>query len=103
MLLGAVFAVAHHFLNAGVDGKVVSGQEKIVRGGVACAFLAQAALVGAVVVAHGQVAWDTVRRKEVSIGGVDAMFAAAGDLTAFWNVESMRKAKVATLLAVLAW
>lgn len=103
VLLGVGFAIAHHFLNAAVDGRAASGQEKIVWGGVACAFLAQAALVGAVVVAHGQVAWDTVRRKEVSIGGVDAMFAATGDLTAFWNVESIRKAKIATTLALLAW
>ncbi|RPA94298.1 hypothetical protein L873DRAFT_1837705 [Choiromyces venosus 120613-1] len=105
-LLGIAFAVGHYaFYKSWRDNIVEENlqQEYIIRAGTAFAFLSKASLVGAVVVAHKQIAWDTVRKRAITVDGIDAMFVAPTDFTSFLNGDMIKRAKVATLLALLAW
>ncbi|CUS07732.1 unnamed protein product [Tuber aestivum] len=105
-LLGMAFTVGHFLFYKHWQDRVVRGkleQEYIMRAGTAFAFLSKASLAGAVVVAHKQNAWGTVRKRAITLDGIDAMFVATTDLTSFWNWDMLRRAKVASTLALLAW
>ncbi|CUS07731.1 unnamed protein product [Tuber aestivum] len=105
-LLGMAFTVGHFLFYKHWQDRVVRGkleQEYIIRAGTAFAFLSKASLAGAVVVAHKQNAWGTVRKRAITLDGIDAMFVATTDLTSFWNWDMLRRAKVASTLALLAW
>jgi len=43
------------------------------------------------------------RQEGITIEGINAMFVAPTDLTSFWNVDMLRRAKAATILALLTW
>ncbi|KAG0126628.1 hypothetical protein HOY82DRAFT_627217 [Tuber indicum] len=104
--LGVAFTIGHYVFYKSWRDSIVEenlGQEYIIWAGTAFAFLSKASLVGAVVVAHKQIAWDTVRKKAITVDGVDAMFVAPTDFTSFWNGDMLKRAKVATILALLAW
>ncbi|KAG0635840.1 hypothetical protein HOY80DRAFT_1017746 [Tuber brumale] len=104
--LGIAFIIGHYIFYKSWRDHIVEenlGQEYIIQVGTAFAFLSKASLVSAVVVAHKQIAWDTVRKKTITVDGVDAMFVAPSDFTSFWNGDMLRRAKVATILALLAW
>ncbi|PUU73165.1 hypothetical protein B9Z19DRAFT_1164590 [Tuber borchii] len=105
-LLGIAFTIGHYVFYRSWRDNIVEGifeQEYIIRAGTAFAFLSKASLVGAVVVAHKKIAWKTVRNKAITIDGINAMFVAPTDLTSFWNGDMLRKAKTATILALLTW
>ena len=105
-LLGMAFTIGHYVFYRSWRDHIVDGnleQEYIIRAGTAFAFLSKASLVGAVVVAHKQIAWDTVHKRAITIDGVNAMFVAPTDLTSFWNGDMLRRAKTATILALLTW
>jgi len=105
-LLGIAFTIGHYVFYRSWRDHIVNGnleQEYIIRAGTAFAFLSKASLVGAVVVAHKQIAWDTVRKRAITIDGINAMFVAPTDLTSFWNGDMLRRAKTATILALLTW
>lgn len=105
-LLGIAFAILHYIFYQSWGDHIAGGnleQEYIIRAGTALAFLSKASLVGAVVIAHKQIAWETVRKRAISMDGIDAMFVAPTDLTSFWNWDMLRRAKAATMLALLAW
>ena len=105
-LLGIAFAILHYIFYQSWGDHIAGGnleQEYIIRAGTALAFLSKASLVGAVVIAHKQIAWETVRKRAISMDGIDAMFVAPTDLTSFWNWDMLRRAKAATILALLAW
>ena len=104
--LGMAFAVGHYVFYRSWRDHIVDGnleQEYIIRAGTAFAFLSKASLVGAVAVAHKQIAWGTVGKRAITIDGVNAMFVAPTDLTSFWNGDMLRRAKTATILALLTW
>ena len=105
-LLGMGFAVGHYVFYRSWRDHIVDGnleQEYIIRAGTAFAFLSKASLVGAVIIAHKQIAWDTVGKRAITIDGVNAMFVAPTDLTSFWNGDMLQRAKTATILALLTW
>jgi len=105
-LLGIAFTIGHYVFYRSWRDHIVDGnleQEYIIRAGTAFAFLSKASLVGAVIVAHKQIAWGTVRKRAITIDGINAMFVAPTDLTSFWNVDMLRRAKAATILALLTW
>jgi len=105
-LLGIAFTIGHYVFYRSWRDHIVEGnleQEYIIRAGTAFAFLSKASLVGAVIVAHKQIAWGTVGKRAITIEGINAMFVAPTDLTSFWNVDMLRRAKAATILALLTW
>ncbi|KAF7547355.1 hypothetical protein G7Z17_g7783 [Cylindrodendrum hubeiense] len=103
LLAGILFAVGHHVFYAGLDGKEADNQSRMLRYGTALAFLAKANLVTAVILAFRQRVWMMVRRKILTLAAVDSLFAAAEDLSALFNWEALRSAKLAMCLAVYIW
>jgi len=67
------------------------------------AFLVKTSWTMAVLVAHTQQVWMTMDRKPLSLNTVDAMFGAVTDFTRFAHWKMLRSAKIATLLATVAW
>lgn len=103
LVAGILFAVGHHIFYNDLDGKEADNQSRMLRYGTALAFLAKANLVTAVILAFRQRVWMMVRRKILSLAAVDSLFAAAEDLTALFNWEALRSAKLAMCLAVYIW
>ncbi|TQN73310.1 hypothetical protein CSHISOI_02130 [Colletotrichum shisoi] len=103
LFAGIAFALGHHFFYARLDGTVADGQIRMLRYGAALSFLSKASLASAVILAFRQRVWMTVRRKMLTLGAVDSLFAAAEDMTAIFNVEVFRQARVAMILAIYVW
>ncbi|KAK3390146.1 hypothetical protein B0H63DRAFT_390151 [Podospora didyma] len=102
-VIGAGFAIGHHVFYSTLNGKPATDQIQMLRYGTILAFAAKAGLSAAVIIGFQQRVWTTVRRRLMSIAAVDSLFSATDDLTALWNWELIKNAKVAVLLAVFAW
>lgn len=103
---GVSFATGHHAYYSSLDGTEVrddESQQWAIRFGTAFAFLVEVSLATAVSIAQTQRAWTTVEKKSVSIGGIDAVFAATRDLVSFMSWEMLSRAKLASLLALICW
>ena len=102
-ICGFAFAVGHHLFYRGLDGQPADDQLAMLRYGTALAFATKACLVSAVIVAYRQRIWMTVQSKMLSVSALDSLFAATEDLSALWNLEIYKRAKVAITLAILVW
>ncbi|KAK7413496.1 hypothetical protein QQX98_007644 [Neonectria punicea] len=100
---GIAFAVGHHAFYNRLHGKEADNQLRMLRYGTAIAFFAKASLVTAAILAYRQRVWMMVRRKLLTLGAVDSLFAAAEDLTALFHWEAFKGAKVAMCLAIYIW
>jgi hypothetical protein len=67
------------------------------------AFLVKSCLASAAIIAHVQWLWRTLRRKDITMGGIDAAFSVESSIWAFMNVEMISKVKVGTAMAIIAW
>ncbi|KAF4772845.1 hypothetical protein HER10_EVM0000642 [Colletotrichum scovillei] len=103
LFAGIAFALGHHFFYAGLDGTEANGQIRMLRYGAALSFLSKASLGSAVILAFRQRVWMTVRRKMLTLAAVDSLFAAAEDMTAIFNIEVFRQARIAMILAIYVW
>ncbi|WYZ41115.1 hypothetical protein EsH8_V_000010 [Colletotrichum jinshuiense] len=103
LFAGIAFALGHHFFYAGLDGTEASSQIRMLRYGAALSFLSKASLAAAVILAFRQRVWMTVRRKMLTLAAVDSLFAAAEDMTAVFNFEIFRQARIAMILALYVW
>lgn len=105
--IGIAGAVAHQVYYRRLDRKTITevsvSQTWNLRIGSVLAFLVKTSWTMAVLVAHTQQVWVTMDRKSLSLNTVDAMFGAVTDFTRFSHWQMLRRAKVATLLAVVAW
>ncbi|KAI1333632.1 hypothetical protein F5Y15DRAFT_338359 [Xylariaceae sp. FL0016] len=102
-LLGIACAVGHHVFYSTLNGRPAHDQLSMLRYGAVLAFATKAALVASVLVAFKQRLWNTVRSKLLSLHALDSLFAATEDLSAMFNAEVYKRAKVAMLLAVFVW
>jgi hypothetical protein len=105
-LLGLATAIGHHILYTSLDGSLAGGvnrQQWSIRFGTAFAYLTQTSLAASVVCAHSQHIWTVFKATSISIQGIDAMFSASTDPTAFGTTEMLMKAKLASIMAVAAW
>lgn len=83
LVLGIGFALAHHLYWSSLAGTLVSSdtdQEWSARYGIAAAFLAQSALTLAVGAAYTQRIWVTVKRKFMTLSGLDKFFSLQSDV-----------------------
>ncbi|KAH7144283.1 hypothetical protein B0J13DRAFT_554898 [Dactylonectria estremocensis] len=103
LLAGFLFAAGHHVFYNNLNGKEADNQSRMLRYGTLLAFLAKANFVTSVILAFRQRVWMMVRRKILSLAAVDSLFAAAEDLSALFNWEALRSAKLAMCLAVYIW
>lgn len=104
---GTISAIAHQLYYHFLDGKPVSSthisQEWVIRIGTGQAFLAKTCWKVAILIARAQQVWVTMDQKHLSLKTIDAMFTAATDFTSFRRWEMVSHAKIATLLALVAW
>lgn len=102
-LFGIGVAFGHHFFYSSLAGKPADNQLLMLRYGAALAYLVKASFVAAVALAYRQQVWATCRRKDLKMSTLDCLFAAADDLTALFNLEFMKMAKVGLTLALIIW
>ncbi|KAF4885999.1 hypothetical protein CGCF415_v015270 [Colletotrichum fructicola] len=103
LFAGIAFAMGHHFFYKHLDGSEATNQLRMLRYGAALSFLSKASLASAVILAFRQRVWMTVRRKMLTLAAVDSLFAAAEDMTAIFNFEVFKQARVAMILALYIW
>lgn len=106
LLLGTGFALGHHFYWYSLHDTVVpseTDQEWSQRLGIAAAFIAQSLLTLAVGVAYTQRVWVSVKRRPLTLGGLDKVFSLQDDVFAFLSWEVLTKAKFLCLLGLVAW
>jgi hypothetical protein len=102
-VLGVVSAISHHAFYSSLHGREAENQLEKIRYGTAMAVFTKATLVGSVVVGYRQRIWYTLRRKTLSLGGIDSLFAVADDPTMFLEKDMIINAKVVTTMAVAVW
>ena len=105
-VLGLVFALSHHLFYRHLDATVVktkNDQEWALRFGNAFALIVKTALIATISIAYTQHIWTVVRRKAVTVEGIDAIIAASNDFFAFLNREMWSKSLVGAVVAGLLW
>lgn len=105
-ILGASSAVAHHFYYRTLNDTAAGGanrQQWVIQIGTGLAFLSHSALASVIGISRTQWVWATLRKRFISVAGIDALFGVTLDPTYFKNLDMIRRAKLATLMAVLIW
>lgn len=112
LIAGAGVALGHHFYYQHLDGKEVStdasrwnyqSQQWQLRYGNAFAFVAKTCFAASITVAYQQHIWTTMRRKSITVSGLDATFGATNYLSSFLNTAFLFHVKVGAVLAALTW
>jgi hypothetical protein len=101
--IGIGGAAGHHAFYASLDGTEAREQLRMLRYGAALSYVAKAFLMASVVLAFRQQIWATVRRKLLSVGAIDSLFAVIEDPFAMLNLEVFKSAKIAMFLALVVW
>ena len=116
-LAGIALAAGHFKYYDYLDGKEVfnvdsgwwtadairSSQEWKIRFGTAFAFATKTAFAGAVVAAYNQRLYVSTKDSAITVEGLDALFAATNDIFSFTSLDFISNAKLAAMLAALAW
>ncbi|KAL5592677.1 hypothetical protein FOBRF1_013703 [Fusarium oxysporum] len=103
VVIGTVFAIAHHLFYLNLDGKEAINQSLMLRYGTVIAFCCKASLGTAVTMAFHQRAWRVVRYKTARLETIDSIFTANSDIFSLVTWGSIKKAKIGTLLAIYCW
>jgi len=107
LLLAVLVAVGHHLFYVYLDGRelneVVLPQTWVIRVGNAFAFLFKLSLVSAIGVAYAQGFWFFVRRKDIEIRSLDAMFGVLYNPALFLNLDLFYKTTWLSGLAAISW
>ncbi|EXK79518.1 hypothetical protein FOQG_15877 [Fusarium oxysporum f. sp. raphani 54005] len=100
---GTLFALGHHLFYLNLQGKEADNQSLMLRYGTVIAFCAKASFSTAVVIAFQQRAWMVVRHRMVHLGTIDSIFTANHDFGSLLDWRAIKKAKIATCLALYCW
>lgn len=106
LLLGLVSAAAHHVFYQQLHGKTVGDedqQRRVFWIGSSLGFLAKVSFTAVLAISRTQWVWATLRKKSMTLGGIDALFGVSSDPTFFANLNMLRRAKFATLMAIMMW
>lgn len=105
-ILGVGSAASHHFYYRTLHNTSAGDatrQQWVIQIGTALAFLSNAALVSVVAISRTQWVWVTLRKRFITVAGIDALFGVTADPMYFRNVDMIRGAKLATFMAVIIW
>lgn len=105
-LIGTLVAIAHHIYYQSLENTPVrspSQQTWAIRIGTGLAFLNKTCLTAVMGMITTQQIWLTVRRKFITLQGIDSMFKLMNDPTAIFNRDLITRAKALVLMASLAW
>ncbi|KAM5352926.1 hypothetical protein ACJ41O_005648 [Fusarium nematophilum] len=103
LVIGVAGALGHHFLYWHLDGREAVNQQWWLRLGQFISFVAKAAFVLALLMAHSQAAWREVGRRSYSVKAVDSLFGAAHDATELFSSEAWKKSWLVMFLAIYVW
>lgn len=106
LLLGIMGATAHHGFYRQLHGKIVGDedqQRRVIWIGTSMGFLAKMSFTAVLAISRTQWVWATLRKKSMALGGIDALFGVSLDPTFFANVNMLRHAKFATVMAIIMW
>lgn len=102
-LFGAACAGGHHIFYSTLDGKQANNQLVMQRYGTLIAFGAKAGLSASVIIAYRQRVWVTARKRLMTVGALDSLFALTGTLSSLFSWEMIKNSKIAVLLGVFVW
>ena len=103
LVLGVAFAVCHHLFYSSLDGNEASNQSLMLRYGTLLAFFAKASFGTSAAMAFQQRAWLVVRHKIARLETIDSIFTANSNILSLLTWSSIKKAKIATLIALYCW
>lgn len=108
LLLGIASTVAQHLFYSSLhDTDVAKGSESdqqwVSLTGSSLGFLTKVCFTAVLAISRTQWVWVTLRRRKMTLGGIDALFGVSSDPTFFSNFNMLRHAKFATLMAILMW
>lgn len=106
LLVAIGFILGHHFYYQSLKGTVVPSEDQqswSIRLGTGAAVFTKTALVALIGIAAVQRIWATLRRKALTLRGIDGMFGIMGDPTWIFNSELLGHAKILMLFAVVSW
>lgn len=105
-VLGTMSAIGHHFHYSALHGTSV-GSETAQRWaswiGSGFSFFTKVTLTAAIGISRTQWVWMTLRKKWLTLRGIDAVFGVTSDPTHFMNPLMLKRAKAATIIAVSMW
>ncbi|KAI2783856.1 hypothetical protein F4815DRAFT_458231 [Daldinia loculata] len=103
---GILAAVGHHLYYKRLNDTPVTSEDLQVwsiRIGTGLALLTRCGLVAAIGIAAVQQTWLSLRKRAMSIGGIDSMFDIMGNPLSFLNRDFLTHAKRLAVLAAVAW
>lgn len=106
LLLGGALALGHHFFYRSLKGTRTPdnySQQLNTAYGNAFAFLAKAALIGAIGSAYTQYMWFDFRSKFAKISTIDSKFTALSSIFSLLDPQFIWKSKISAILAFLCW
>lgn len=100
--------MAQHFLYSSLHNKDVAKDSEsfqlwVSLTGSSLAFLTKVCFTAVLAISRTQWVWVTLRKRRMTLGGIDALFGVSSDPTFFSNFNMLRHAKLATLMAILMW
>ncbi|KAF1958142.1 hypothetical protein CC80DRAFT_441948 [Byssothecium circinans] len=105
-IIGLFLAVGQHLLYSSLHHKAIEDEGKKVREvlyGRALAYFSKVAFGGTIIVVYRQRLWTTLRHRALSIWSIDQLFLATEDPTLFFNWETIVKAPILTIIALILW
>ncbi|KAI1463117.1 uncharacterized protein F4812DRAFT_284822 [Daldinia caldariorum] len=103
---GLSAAVGHHVYYQRLHGSLVTSENQqfwAIRIGAGLALITKCGLVAAVGIAAVQQTWLSLRKRSISINGIDSMFGVMRNLWSFFSTDFLVNAKRLYLLAAVAW
>lgn len=104
--LGVGSSIAHHLYYSTLHNTPAGNaykQQWVIQIGTGLAILSRTALVSVVAISRTQWLWLTLRKRFITLSGIDAMFGVTSDPVYFTNLAMLRGAKLATFMAALIW
>lgn len=105
-LTGILLAISQHILYSRLHHKSEPDEDKKIRVvlyGRALAYLSKVAFGNCVILCYRQRIWRTFRERALSVFSIDQLFLATEDPSLFLNWETVSKATLVTLMALLIW
>lgn len=105
-LLSVGTAIAHHEFYTKLDNTSAGEadyQQSVIRIGTGLTILFRAALVAMVGISRKQWLWVTLRKRFITLKGINAMFGATTDPSYFGNADMLLSARLATIMALVMW
>lgn len=105
-VLGTLSAIGHHFHYAALhDTRVGSETQQRWASwiGSGFSFFTKVTLTAALGISRTQWVWLTLRKKWLTLRGIDAVFGVTSDPTYFTNALMLKRAKAATIIAISMW